>query len=437
MQYEKNKKLLGLLEACGIETEAPMRMHFHWDEHEDEANADMGVPLLDRAFVSDLMTRAEATPEQINTILAVGDHVDAIESLKKFARQYRRMLIHDRNRWDIDGFGVIRPKVLGDDAEIFAVMMLIACVKPAQDNLRARGMDESIFGNIPLHSLKNMITHQKESGSWTLRDFDWPLNFFTCSIYHIDRFLFIPAPFWDDVSFYRNRLTGEVICIDNGGRRFRRDGQYDGINGVYDKKGAFESVYENDGQYVRGNPISPLGYAMPEPITLSLTEWEFILGKGDCTLAFHIPGGPGYDPEHAKSSMEQALEFFGKYHPELKIKAFWSGSWLYDPRLALFLKPDSNIVRMQRQLYTYPSHLSDEMTMHTLFHCNYEDVDLKTVPRNNSLLKGAAEYLETGARFTPQDMVFFADDVPNMGNYPYWTEQYNQKFLEIVDSHLK
>ncbi len=62
-------------------------------------------------------------------------------------------------------------------------------------------------------------------------------------------------------------------------------------------------------------------------------------------LNVHIPKGADLSPEAVEKSFAGAADFFGRYFPEHRYRAFICYSWLLYPGNRAFLEPSSNIIR--------------------------------------------------------------------------------------------
>ena len=301
--------------------------------------------------------------------------------------------------------------------------------------LNDRGVPVEYYEDIPYRPMENQFKKLIDSGDTTVSDFPWDMNFYTCAIFLMDRFLFIPCRFEDNFTMYRNVKTKKVIALRFAGEEFRRDGQLNGINEVYDEYGKFTSEWEEGENSITANPISPMGYVKNKKITLNKNEWKSELQQGDILLALHVPSGPGYNTARLKNSMQLAVKFYDKYFPELVIKGFWSESWLYDSRLSLVLDNDkSNIIRVQRQFYLYPIKEGDSMLRYEVFgdwKADPNKVELKT-----TLQKAAHDYMKTGRRFNTLSMVVLREDIHKVGCDTYLTWDEIEEFRKTVDSHL-
>ncbi len=419
-----------LLTYCGLENLPEGLSAIYENFTPDEA-----CFLINRTFLSEIFDKYSLPQEKRILFLQALESLENNSLLFKFTQFLVWDMCSARNRCDIDHYTNLTPKQGMKNPELYSFILLLACVQPAIEKLKKRGIPKEYYEEIPYQPMKSQFQKWIEKDDVTVADFPWDMNFYTCSIFLLDRFLFIPYKFADKFSMYRHKKNAKVIALSKGGLRFRRDGQYDGINGVFDTVGSFESIWQETDSSITAHRINPMGFIENKPTTLSKDEWQLALTCGDFLLALHIPSGPGYTPERLKSSMQMALDFYQKYYPEIPIKGFWSESWLYDTRLSLLLDSDkSNIVQVQRQFYNYPIPEGDKMLRYELFgdeNANPDSLQLKT-----SLQKKAAAYMASGARFNTLSMVVLKEEVSQIGNNPYITNADLQSFHQTVDSHL-
>ncbi len=392
--------------------------------------------LIDRDFLGKIYVKFNL-PKDKKELFTKG--VEAVETDEKLFC-FTKFLIWDmcsaRNRCDIDNYNNLIPKCMKNFSEYYSLILLVACVTPSIKKLEKRGVPHSYYDDIPYSPMKPQFEKFIANGTVEVGDFPWDMNFYTCSIFLLDRFYFIPYKFCDNFTMYRNRKTNKVVALRHKGEEFRRDGQINGINNVFDEAGKFISIWEENDLIIKANQINPMGFVEREPITINKNEWQVALKDGDTLLALHIPSGPGYIPERLKSSMNLALEFYNTYFPEFLIKGFWSESWLYDTRLSLILdNVTSNIIKVQNQLYKYPIDEGDSMLRYEAF--GDEKADPTKIELKTSLQKAAAAYMKTGARFNTLSMVVLAEEVDKMGEAPYLTSEDIEHFKKTVDSHLK
>ncbi|ROR27401.1 hypothetical protein EDD66_10698 [Mobilisporobacter senegalensis] len=406
------------------------------EEFYDSYIGDNKKELIDRKFLNHIFEKYDLSHDKQDLIVKAYEAIEQDEKLFHFTKFLVWDMCSARNRCDVDNYKNMTPACMSKYGEMYSLLLLLACVEPAMNLLKERGVPVEYYEGIPYRSMDNQFKKLIENGDTTVSDFPWDMNFYTCSIYLMDRFLFIPCKFEDSFTMYRNNKTKKVIALRHGEEEFRGDGQINGINDVYDEKGKFTTEWKESENTITGNPISPMGYVKKEKITLDKDEWKLALKQGDILLALHVPAGPGYNPERLKNSMELAIEFYDKYFPELKVKGFWSESWLYDSRLSLVLDNDtSNIIKVQRQFYLYPIKAGDSMLRYEVFgdwNADPHKIELKT-----SLQKAALGYMNTGGRFNNLSMVVLREDVDKIGNNTYINKEDIEDFKRIVDIHLK
>ena len=114
---------------------------------------------------------------------------------------------------------------------------------------------------------------------------------------------------------------------------------YAGAGGYTDAEGAYEAVfYEDEEKYV--------GYGVYDIVVsrelceYPKTEWKCILRPGDRCLSIHLPRGSDITREAIDRAVNAAYEVIRKGYPEYADAPIHGASWLLDPGLAAFLKPD-------------------------------------------------------------------------------------------------
>ncbi|MSS10723.1 hypothetical protein FYJ38_19040 [Clostridium sp. WB02_MRS01] len=393
------------------------------------------IHFIERKFLKEVFEKFNLPEKEQRLLIKAAKAVEEDPILFHFSKFLVWDMCSARNRCDVDNYKNMTPVCMAEYGELYSFLLLLACVVPSIKLLKERGVPEHYYRDIPFQPIKSQL-EKLVRDDVSVSDFPWDMNFYTCSIFLMDRFLFIPCRFGDTFTMYRNKVSGKVTALKHGGEEFRRDGQFNGINGVYDKEGVFTTLWQETEEEITANSISPMGFVERNPVTLIKKEWTEALNQGDMLLALHVPSGPGYNPERLKNSMVLALEFYKTYFPELPIKGFWSESWLYDSRLSLVLVYDtSNIIKVQRQFYLYPIKEGDAMLRYEVFgdwKADETKVELKT-----SLQKAAAAYMATGSRFNNLSMVVLKEEADQTDQMPYITQEDIARYGQIVDSHLK
>ncbi|MCR5754935.1 MAG: hypothetical protein K6G30_09035 [Acetatifactor sp.] len=312
-------------------------------------------------------------------------------------------------------------------------LLLLACLEPGEAMLKSRGIPEAYYEEIPFHRIAPQMEQYKKTGNCEVLDFPWDKNFYTRSIFLLDRFYFIPYKFGDPFCLYRNKADNRLIGIYDGGYAVRRDGQV-----VPERKkvedAAFYTSFEENDDSVKGNYMNPCGILSGRVESLEKEDWGKALQPGDLLLALHIPSGEGYNPHRLNRSMELALQFYGKYFPEYAIKGFWSESWLYDNRLALLLEESTNIVSVQRRFYNYSIGEGGAMLRREIWH--RQDVDPDKVEPKTALEKKVVAILRAGGDFCTTSMIVLKEDVARIEKAPlYITESDWDEFQKIMSKN--
>lgn len=364
--------------------------------------------LLRRGLLEELCERFDAGEAARAQLFAALDEIEADPALLKLSCFLVGDMCAARHRLDLDDYHAMEPSKGVVHSALYSCLLLLACIEPSMQRLASLGVPREYYEDIPFHPAGRQLAKLRDTGDGRVSDFPWDMNFYTCSLFRFGRFNFIPFRLDDPIRVFRRGR--ETVAFFTEPRRIRRDGQLDGVNGQKDPQ-AFEISYEEKDGAVTGWPICPAGVVEPTPRTLSLAEWEPVLAKGDILMGFHIPGGPGYDPQHLRDDSEFCLAFFRKWFPEMDIRGIGSESWLYDPHLAMLLEGRGNIPLMQRQMYIYPIESGDGQVVHELFGgCK----NPAAIEKKSRLQQAAADFMAQGRRLTPCSMFVLAQDLPRV-----------------------
>ena len=386
------------------------------EEHISDLEADE-KELLPRETLLSVLTANHVPAEKQTALLEALEEANKVPELVELAHVMAKDAVRGLVRCHAVEFHQPRPECLtGFAREAYAFLYTQLCVLEGRKALRKRGIPEEYDADIPERMTRKQLKKYAETGDISFDDYPWDMNFYCCQIFFLDRFYFIPYRWGGSPEAWRNTETGEVTALWHAGVRIRRDGQIDGVNGIHDPE-AFTTVFRETNDTVTGNRVLPEGLVSPEVVTLDKKTWRKALGDDDYLLALHIPGGEGYTPERVKSSCEKALAFYDRYYPEYHYIGFWSESWLYDPGLREIVKPDRNIVRVQKQFYCYPVEEGDRMIRLEVL--GDENADYRKLTPRNSLERGMFDVWARGERFHTTGMFLLREEVPRIGEEPY------------------
>lgn len=120
-------------------------------------------------------------------------------------------------------------------------------------------------------------------------------------------------------------------------------------------------------------------------------------------LSIHIPDFMGpMDHDACTESIRMATEFFPKYFPAWPVEFGVCNSWLLDPKLKDYLRPESNIIRFQDRFNLIETDgESNDSVMQFVF--GKHVADLETVTPRSSLERGVIAHIRNGNnwRFIP------------------------------------
>ncbi len=361
---------------------------------------------------------------------------EALEAIEKDEKvlAFSKFFVWDmcsvRNKYDINLYTELVPTCLGKYNDAYAFLVLLACVPVAEKEMIRRGIPKEYYEDIPHRMMRDQLKRYINCGKIDVEDMPWKMNFYTLTIFLLDRFLFIPYQFGDPFTLYRSKLTGRVIGLSKEGYEVDSEGQLRVLQEAYSeedlkkshtgyeyarrparREGTFLTTLWEDDREVRGYYLNPCGFVENKQVALSKEEYEVALKQDDWLIALHIPAGEGYTPQRMRASMKLAVEFYEKYYPELGIKGFWSESWLYDKRLSLLIGKGKNITNVQEMLFCYSGGWDGEMLYVHLF--REMDAKLEECICTTTLQKNAKKMLLAGGRFCSTGMVYLKEELEN------------------------
>ncbi len=219
----------------------------------------------------------------------------------------------------------------------------------------------------------------------------WLRNHFIPNLFALGRLEFQFGQWSNPVLVYKEKAGRGLKFLSQGNIAVSSAGYRGGNTG---EDAAYLTMFREEDQQVTGHPALPDGTLAPEPITLSLQDWEQYLKFGDPVINLHIPAGAPLKPAACAESIERAWEFFPRYFPEFKFRALICSSWLFDSALAKYL-PESNIAGFQRlfHLYPYPK-ANGWQTRQRVF--GDPELPLEKAPQKTTLQKLVKQHLLEG-----------------------------------------
>lgn len=372
--------------------------------------------LFDHSLLEKYLAEYAVSQELSDALWQALSVIESDRELLELSSVLRQDAVRAHSRCTANEFFAPVPDCLAGFAQqAYAFLYALGCVEEGRRNLRRRGVPEHYDADIPERMIRRQLRKYIKTGDISFDDYGWDIGFYCCAIFLLDRFYFIPYRH-DAPEAWRNIETGRVIALWPGNVRVRRDGQLDGVNGIFDPD-AITTVYIESETAITAHPVDPAGLIRPAPVTLDKAKWQKELCAGDHLIGLHIPGGEGYTPERVRSSCEMAVEFFDRYYPEYSFKGIWSESWLFDPGLAALLPPESRILQVAKQFYCYPTMEGEEMTKYEVF--GTDDFDPAAVECRTSLQRNLCRAWLSGAHFHDTGMFLLRREIPQVGSAPY------------------
>ncbi len=308
------------------------------------------------------------------------------------------------------------PRELGEPATMFYALVALSGAPGAIQLHRTRGIPPAITVDT-LSDLELWIKeYRTRHGMPGFDELGWLSNHLSGHLYKLGRLQF-NFEFWEhDFHVFRNRKTRQALMLTGSQYPFRADGQFSNADGGDNTAPDWVSTFrEPRPAVIRGNPVSPLGHALPGVVELAMTDWEPIFRRGDPALGVHIPATGPMTPAECGDSFRQACRFFPEYFPDRPWKAFTCTSWLQDPQFERYLPESSNIVRFLREMHLLPV-AGANATQHYQrgFGIRFEHLPPERIdeaPQNTSLQKILVRHVKAGGRWRMGGGVLFPEDL--------------------------
>ncbi len=299
---------------------------------------------------------------------------------------------------------------------VIQLMAILSLIPLAKKDYKERSIrDEHMMFNLNHLKgyIKNYRTKHQQVG---IELYGWTTYLASLGLIHLGYLHFMHHQYNDPFIFYRHKLTSSVIAIAKEGLSVRNDGQFDGVNKVYDLRNITTLNIENN--EIKAYPVHPKGFIQVDLMSIRLEDYECILKPGDVVIDFHIPTRSDYTIYGIKHSFEEAISFFQNHYKDFDYQAFWCTSWLYSPQIeSLIAKDDSNILQVARQGYRLPATPGAESLYTFVFQT--EHPDFKTIQPKTSLQSSVIDYIRSGYTINAGCYLYFIDDIDRFGQMPY------------------
>jgi GNAT domain-containint protein/N-acyltransferase family protein len=120
--------------------------------------------------------------------------------------------------------------------------------------------------------------------------------------------------------------------------------------------------------------------------------------SGEPVIGVHIPERGPLDPAACDESLRWAAEFFPRHFPERECRYATCHSWLLDPQLAEYLRPESNVVKFQQRFTPIPGGKDDDAAVFE-FVFRTMKADLDSLPQNTTLERAVVQHIRGGGHW--------------------------------------
>lgn len=316
---------------------------------------------------------------------------------------------------------------LENDARLFYLVVALGQIPAVQAYHATLGVPAQITHDtcrqVSCFDLNYRRGHQGQPGIYR-KQFGWLRHYMPPHrLFRVGRFEFWLRPYAGSYRIFRRASDHATVVLTPHDFHFANDGasSFDKAALPHSPAESWGSCFEETPDALLGNPVSPDGYALRQKVRLPKNEWQCVLQSGDMTLEMHIPSGGGMPLDLCAQSLRDAAVFFRKYFPDAHAQAITSSSWMFSNQVEACLPPDSNLVRLLRELYLVP--VQPPRPHGGLWFVFLQDeVDPATAPRETSLQCAILDYLAAGHAWHMGSMFLLCDDIPRLRTQHYRRE---------------
>jgi len=367
-----------------------------------QTGPDNGRRFLQTDFITRSARDVFLTDDMLRDLLALAPRVASDECLLAFFWYCRHRVLTDATL--IDSWEAPWPALddyLGAEAGLLNVLVMLSAVPEMLDVYRRLGVPADLYRDT-ISDLRRWIEtdyyqHRYQRFGITPWIARWLCHHWRGVILQLGRLQFSLGAFTGRLSAFRHRQTRRVIALSEAGIRYTSEGSMWRECCGHDA-GAWTSTFERTTGSVTGNPITPDGRAHRALCSLQLADWEPVLSRDEDVLVFHVPVGAPLTFDMCGDSFHRALEAFPRYYPDFHFRAFFTSTWMMDPRLQQLVAPESNIVRLQREMYVYPGLQGDNSQYYERIF-GWGTTDINQVEWKTSLQRAVGIYLSNGGHF--------------------------------------
>jgi GNAT-like C-terminal domain/N-acyltransferase N-terminal domain len=363
---------------------------------------EQALPYLEPGFIALAAQEVGLTDAMIKELVAFAARITLDEAVVVFFWYCHHRILNDHTlvlSWEEQWPAL--DESLGQEAGLLNVLVMLSAVPEMRETFRRLGIPADIVrdtvADLRLWMETDLYYQRYHRWGITPLSARWLCRHWQGKLLQLKRLQFCMDTFGGHLHAYRKREGRELVALSEPGIRYCRDG-----NAWCDLCGNDSEVWTSrlklTDDAVIGNEITPDGLAHLQTRRLPREEWELALEPGEAMLSLHIPANGPMTFDDCGESFRQAMEVFPRYFPEFNFRGFDTGCWFLDTRLQPLLSPESNIIRMQRELYLFPGLQGDNQQIyHRVF--GWGVTDINHMPWRTSLQKAVGGYLNNGGHF--------------------------------------
>jgi len=368
-----------------------------------QTNPANGLPFLQPDYITQAARDVFLTDDMLRELVAFAPRVANDEALLAFFWYCRHRILTDSTltgSWEAPWPSL--DDYLGADAGLLNVLVMLAAVPQMLEVYRRLGIPADIYrdtiSDLRLWMETDYYHHRYQRCGITPWIARWLCHHWRGIILQLGRLQFSLGKFGGRLNVYRHRQTRQVVALSEAGIRYTSAGSMWRGTCCGDESNTWMSSLQLTADSATGNPITPDGSAHQTPRSLPLVDWELVLAHNADALIFHVPAGAPLTFEMCGDSFQRALEAFPRYFPDFHFRAFWTSTWMMDPRLQKLVAPESNIVRLQREMFVYPGLQGDNNQYYERIF-GWGTKDINAVEWKTSLQRTIGTYLNNGGHF--------------------------------------
>lgn len=364
--------------------------------------------------ISANMRRCDVAETEREPLLAMAGRVKADPDLLALAAYAHWRIFRDEDPKSEYSWPALAEK-LGDDSALFYLVVALGFAVEYERRQADRSIPAEVIRDTAQQTGRYADNYRfatKRPGIFA-NQLCWLHNYFPPARYfRIGRLEFCQGVYGSPYRFYRNRWSGRTVALAQAGVWYTAEGRAP-FPDLPRPADAWQSTFEEKDGFVIGSPLANDGCVQRTLIRLPRKSWDLVLEPGDPLLETHIPGGGGMRPELVRDSLVEALRFFDAHFPDNGIRAITSGSWIFSPNLREILPADSNILAFQDMLHLLPCGSPRNDGLWFVFFQG-SLVDPKDRPRDTSMRRAIAEWLDKGNFFQAGAMILLREEAEAM-----------------------